>query len=237
MSGLSIAKSLELQLLRPAITRDDVASGVADAVAHHLASACVFPVHVAAAAREAAGSDTRLVAVIGYPCGQDTVRTRLASAEQARIDGADEVAVVLDHSLLVAGDVDEARRELDAIVSSEYWSSLISTRGHGQLTIVAETGELACSRLAPLWQDMHDTVVGFVQTSSGSQARAVTADHVRELRDLLPAGVAIKAVGGVATLVDALALLNAGAVRIGTGSAIAIACEEQEERSMLRRAT
>jgi deoxyribose-phosphate aldolase len=231
VSGLSIAKSLELHLLRPALTRADVIDGAERAGEHNLAAVCVYPVHVAAASRALRGVTTRVVAAIGFPYGQETLPARMAAVEQARLDGAHEVAVMLDHSLLVGGEIDASRRELDSVLGRSYWNSLVNTKGQAQLTIVAETTMLDLALIEPLLADLHETAAGFLQTSTGHQPRAVTEDHVRTLRELLPADVAIKAVGGVAALEDAAGLINAGAVRVGSGSAVSIANEQRHART------
>ena len=234
MSGLSISKSLELTLLRPTVTHDDVRSGCELAQEYHLATVCVYPVHVALAAGVLAGSDTRVCGAIGFPFGQETIAGKLVAIEQAQSDGADEMAVMLDHSTIVSGDLRGALAEVGHICANAFWSSLVSTKGRAQLTLVVETTMYDCTALEPLWELLHDSPVGFVQTSSGHQSRSVTEDHVRLLRDLLPDDVAIKAVGGVHSLPDAIGLLAAGAVRVGTGSAIAIAEEERHQRQVRR---
>ena len=230
MSGLSIAKSLEFPLLRPTVTHDDVRAGCELAREYHLAAVCVDPVHVARASKLLDGADTRVCAAIGFPYGQETIQSRLVAIEQAQADGAHEMAVMLDHSALVSGALPKVLHELERICASSFWSSLTNTKGHGQLTLVAETTLLDVGALGTLWQRLRESPVGFLQTSSGHQARAVTEAHVRGLRELLPPDVAIKAVGGVDSLADATALLSAGAVRVGTGSAIVIAQEERHER-------
>jgi deoxyribose-phosphate aldolase len=81
--------------------------------------------------------------------------------------------------------------------------------------------------IAAVGAELQHRSVGFIQTSSGFQTRAVTEDHIRLLREHLPPEVSIKAVGGVGDLAHAQVLLNAGAVRVGTHSAVSIAREER----------
>lgn len=239
MSGISIAKSLELHLVRPLITRDEVLAGCAQAAAAHLAAVCVWPTHVAAAAAALAGSDTRIRAAIGFPFGQDAPSTKLVACQRALADGAHEVAVMLDHSTLgsTSGQAEPtaALEELDRLLEHAAWSSLTAARGRAELTIVLEAMLLAPEVMAPLLTHLHDSPVGFVQTGSGHQPRAVTEHDIRVLRDLAPADIAIVAVGGVATLTDAAALIVAGAIRVGSGSATLIL--EQERRSRGARPT
>lgn len=227
MSGLSIAKSLEFNLLRPTVTHDDVRRGCELALSYHLAAVCVYPVHVSLASEVLRGTTTNVCAAIGFPFGQDSIPGKLVAIDEAQSDGADEMAVMLDHSAIASGEIARASHELERLSSSMYFGSLITTKGRSQLTVVLETALIDMTTLGPLWTQLADSPVGFVQTSSGHQARAVTVEHVQTLRQLLPENVLVKAVGGVQQHRDALALLSAGAVRVGTGSAIVIAQEER----------
>ncbi|MCW2924544.1 MAG: deoC: deoxyribose-phosphate aldolase [Thermoleophilia bacterium] len=232
MSGISLAKSLELHLLQPLVTRDEVRAGCLRAASSHLAAVCVWPAHVGIAAAELEGSDTRVRAAIGFPYGQEAPTVKLAACDRALRDGADELAVMLDHSALgEGGDPAAARAELDRVLEHAWWSALNAARGRSELTVVLETTMLDLALLEPVLRRLHETPAGFLQTGSGHQPRAVTEQHVRTLREHLPADIAIVAVGGVATHDDAAALLNAGAVRVGSGSAVSIVEAERLARS------
>ncbi len=236
MSGISICKSLELHLVQPGLVRSDIVDACQQASAAHLASVTVLPVHVNTAAAACAGRDTRVTALIGYPWGQETLSTRLHAIEQARVAGADSVAITLDRSLLTTTDLAAAQRELATILEQTGWSSLVNTKGQGTVTIVTETMQLDPVVLEAVCDVLDATSASFLQTSSGSSAAAVTEDHIRMLRGMVPADVGIIATGGVGTLEAAVGLINAGAVRIGSRSALAIAKREQmlrEERAPL----
>ncbi len=236
MSGISIAKSLELHLLQPLITREEVVAACERAGEAHLAAVCVWPVHVPLAAESLAGSDTRIRAAIGFPYGQDRVDVRVAACDRAIRDGAHELAVMLDHSLIedeVAGPAALAE-EVDVLLGHAWWSSLNSARGRGELSVVLETTMLDLPRLQPVLERLYDSPAGFLQTGSGHQARAITERHIRELREQLPHDIAIIAVGGIATLGDAEAMLVAGAVRVGSGAALAIVDQERHAREVRR---
>ncbi|MCW2949603.1 MAG: deoC [Thermoleophilia bacterium] len=235
VTGISIAKSLELHLVRPLITRDEVLAGCAHAAAAHLAAVCVWPVHVATAAAALAGSDTRIRTAIGFPYGQDAPSTKLVACQRALADGAHEVAVMLDHSVLGEGAMvppTSALEELDRLLEHAAWSSLTAARGRAELTIVLESMLLAPDVMAPLLARMHGSPAGFIQTGTGHQPRAVTEHDIRVLRDLAPPDVAIVAVGGIATLDDAEALIVAGAIRVGSGSATLILEQERRNRGV-----
>lgn len=233
MSGISLAKSLELHLLQPLVTRAEVTAGCERAGAAHLASVCVWPAHVRLAAEVLAGSDTRVRAAIGFPYGQDTAEGKLAACDRALQDGAHELAVMLDHSALGPdGDPLAVREELDRILGHAWWSALNAARGRAELTLVLETTMLDLEPLRQVFERLHDSPAGFIQTGSGHQPRAVTEQHVRGLREHLPPDIAIVAVGGVATLEDATELVAAGAVRVGSGSAAAIIDAERHAREV-----
>ncbi|MCZ4496391.1 MAG: deoxyribose-phosphate aldolase, partial [Thermoleophilia bacterium] len=212
---------------------EEVRAGCAQAAAAHLASVSVWPAHVALAVAELAGSDTRVRAAVGFPFGQDTPSIKLAACDRALADGADELAVMLDHGALVdpRDNLAAARVELEQLLEHAGWSPLTAARGRSELTIVIEATMLDLTALDPLLQRLHESPAGFLQTGSGHQPRAVTQEHVRVLRELLPADVAIVAVGGVASLQDAEDLVVSGASRVGSGSAIAIIEQERQDRA------
>lgn len=233
MSGISLAKSLELHLLQPLVTRDEVRAGCLRAATAHLASVCVWPAHVRIAAAELEGSDTRIRAAVGFPYGQEAASIKLAACDRALADGAHELAVMLDHSALGAGgDASAARAELDRVLEHAWWSALNAARGRAELTLVLETTMLDLELLRPIFGRLADSPAGFLQTGSGHQPRAVTEQHIRSLREHLPTDIAIVAVGGVATFDDASALVAAGAVRVGSGGAVAIVEQERHAREV-----
>jgi deoxyribose-phosphate aldolase len=232
MSGISIAKSLELHLLQPLVTREEVRGACRRAGDAHLAAVCVWPVHVATAAEVLAGSDTRVRAAIGFPYGQDVASIKRAACDAALAAGAHELAIMLDHSSLGPDDDPRVLRdELDELLGHAWWSALRASRGRADVTIVLESTMLDLDRLRPVLEQLHESSAGFVQTGSGHQSRAVTEQHVRSLREHLPSDIAIIAVGGIATLADAEATINAGAVRVGSASAVGILEQEQHERA------
>lgn len=235
MAGISVAKSLELVLLRSSVTDDEVVAACQAAAEMHLACISVFPVHVRLAARELTGCDTRVSAAISIPFGHETTAAKLVALDQARSDGADEVAVALDHHALVSGAMDRVKGELDHLEAGLARSLLNLGRSGGEdFTVIIESMHYSPATIAAIGAELEHRSVGFVQTSSGFQTRAVTEDHIRLLRDNLPQDVSIKAVGGVGDLAHAQVLMNAGAVRIGTQGAVSIAHQEQAQLARRR---
>lgn len=232
VSGISLAKSLELHLLQPRISRDDVAAGCRAAAHVHLAAVCVWPAHVRIARDVLAGSDTRVRAAIAFPYGLDVAATKLAACDQARHDGADALSLVLDHSRLAGTDAaDVVAEELDRVLAHAGWTSLRGARGDAELTIVIEMALLPDHVVRTLAQRLDHDAAAFVQTSTGHHPVRTTTQHVRDLREYAPSDVGVIAVGGITTCGEARELIGAGAIRIGTSAALSILDEEQRERT------
>ena len=231
MSGISLAKSLELNLAQPFVTADEVTLASQRAADNHLACVIVWPAHVALVARALEGSDTRVRAAIGFPHGYDVVDVKIAACDRAIADGAHEVAIMLDHtSLGHGGDSAPARAELDRLLGHAWWRSIASARGRAEATIVLETMSVDPYVLSSVLPHLASTVAGFVQTGSGTSGIGVTDEHVRHLRELLPDDIAIIAAGGAGDIDDAHALINAGAVRLASTSALTILEQERHAR-------
>ena len=229
VAGISITKSLDQLLIRPSATVDDVANACELAGDRHLAAVVVYPVHVRLAAGILDASDTRVCAAIGFPYGQETTQSKLVSIDQAQSDGADEMAVMLHHAGLAAGRLRAAVSELQHVLAQTAFGSLTSSRGTGNLTVVIESMMYDLGRMQPLWDALDNPAIGFLQTSSGLQQRTVTAEHLHELRRVLPEHVSIRATGNV-HLAGAEELLAAGATRVCSDVAVTIADEERIAR-------
>jgi deoxyribose-phosphate aldolase len=176
-------------------------------------------------------------AAIGVPGGQLASQEVRAQCERALADGADEIAIMPDHSALV--DPIHPEHALDCIahvIDQAGWAAQTNTRSSVELTLILETMWLGPDRLAPLLNRCEQTPIGFVQTSAGLDAPILTESHVRFLREHTPESIGVIAVGDVASFDVASALLSAGASRLGSAGALAIV---EEERRMIeqRRAT
>lgn len=160
---------------------------------------------------EGKGASPQLIAVVGFPFGAVPAAVKLAEAVAAAEAGADELDVVPDFGALVDRQSTPIHDELAAICELGL-----------PVKVILEVGRLDPEALALLVEISIDAGARFLKSGSGF-GPAVTVDHIEQLRQLARGRAAIKASGGIANLEHALALVEAGATRLGTSRGVALA--------------
>ncbi len=161
--------------------------------------------------RQGKGPTPQLIAVVGFPFGAVPAAVKQAEAEAAAAAGADELDVVPDFGSLADGQSTPIHDELAAICELGL-----------PVKVILEVGRLDPEALALLVEISIDAGARFLKTGSGF-GPPVTAGQVGQLRELARGRAAIKASGGIASLEQALALVEAGASRLGTSHGVALA--------------
>ncbi|WP_439027379.1 deoxyribose-phosphate aldolase [Haloarchaeobius sp. DT45] len=205
MNRQELAASIDHTVLGPETTLDDVRD-VLDAAAEYGMNACIPPCYVAEAAEYA--PDVTLATVVGFPHGQHVPRIKREEGVQAWDDGADELDVVINVGRLKAGDTETVQAELADLVAAVPIpvKVIIETA-----LLTDEEKHAACAAAAEADADM-------VKTSTGFADGGAEVDDVELMSEYLP----VKASGGVGSWADAKAMFDAGAVRIGASSGVAI---------------
>ena len=160
---------------------------------------------------EGKGASPQLIAVVGFPFGAVPAAVKLAEAVAAAEAGADELDVVPDFGALADRQSTPIHDELAAICELGL-----------PVKVILEVGRLDPDVLALLVEISIDAGARFLKSGSGF-GPAVTVDHIEQLRQLARGRAAIKASGGIANLEQALALVEAGATRLGTSRGVALA--------------
>ena len=222
-----LAKTLDHALLDPEATPADLEQMCGEARAHHLASVCVLPEFVEAAAEHLRGCDVKVCAVIGGLLGDEPAKTKIALAQRCTAEGAGEIEVVINVGSMLAGDFLAVRNELAALVHAVRMKAVNSGRGHVLVKVVLETSHLDEKRIRLAGRIIAAAGADFAANSTGRDGSAAVA-HVELLRECLPEGVAVKASGRVETLADVQTMVDAGAARVGTPRAAAIMDEVRE---------
>lgn len=178
----------------------------------HVAAVCVWPHHVALAARELMSAPVRIATVVNFPTGDEGVPHVVAATEQALRDGAHEIDLVLPYRAYLDGAIEHVALMLDAVRAA-------TTEARAVLKVILETGELGgtqhvegASRLAIA----HGA--DFVKTSTGKVPVGATLDATAAmLRTIIGAGrpVGLKVSGGVRTLEQAAAHLEQAETTMG----------------------
>jgi len=209
-----LARLIDHSVLTPEATEADIRAGAVVVREWRIAFYCVQPCWVRAAAAALAGTDARVVTVAGFPHGCDRAEVKAHAAALAVGEGAAEVDMVLNFGALKSGHATVAAAEIEAVVRAVPGIPV---------KVILETAalsgpekELAC-RLAV------DAGAAFVKTSTGFHpAGGATAADVRLLRAAVGPVTGVKASGGIRTLADAIAMIEAGANRIGVSASATI---------------
>jgi deoxyribose-phosphate aldolase len=215
LTTAEIAAIIDHTLLAPGATVDEVRALCREAVEHAFAAVCVNGVWVPEAARAVAGSNVKVCSVVGFPLGASATRVKRFEAEAAIDDGASEIDMVLDVGALKGGDDARARDDVAAVVAAAHARRAI-------VKVILETGLLtddekvrACSLAAAAGAN-------YVKTSTGFGPGGATVADVALMRRTVGPEVGVKASGGIRTIDDARALVEAGATRLGTSRGVAI---------------
>lgn len=214
MNSAELARILDHSVLKPESTLADVVAGAAVVRDWRIGYYCVQPCRVARAVAALAGTDARVVSVVGFPHGCDLPDVKARAAERALADGAREIDTVLDLGALKDGDVQAVRADVAAVVRAA---------AGAPVKVILETAALADDEKRLACRIAVDAGAAFVKTSTGFHpAGGATVADVALLRAAVGPAVGVKASGGIRTLADAQAMIAAGANRIGTSASAAI---------------
>ena len=212
---MNLAAHIDHTLLRPDATEAQIIQLCDEAAAHGFATVCVPPCYVALATAKLAETSVGICTVIGFPLGYSSASVKFKEAEVALYDGATELDMVINISALKSGKTDAIQAEiLDLADLCHVHQSLLKVIIETALLTEVEI-ELACRLCVGGEAD-------FVKTSTGYASRGASVADVELMRRSLPAGVRIKVAGGIRTREAALALLAAGADRIGSSNSLAL---------------
>jgi deoxyribose-phosphate aldolase len=190
-------------------TSKDIESLCREAVEYGFAAVCLNPWHVRFAAGQLEGTAVKVAAVVGFPLGVTTSNVKAFEAEEAVRNGAEEIDLVINLAALKEG--------LSRYVRDELFRVRDCTRG-ALLKVILETALLTNEEKRQAAGLARDVGADMVKTSTGF-AGGATLEDVRLLKETVPE-LGIKASGGIRDTAFALALLDAGAVRLGTSSAV-----------------
>lgn len=210
----NIARYIEHTNLSATVSDKDIDRLVAEATAYGFRAVCVPPFWVKRARREIANADVQLVTVAGFPLGYQMTETKLEEIGLALRDSADEIDVVMNIS---AFKMNHPWFKIDLAKCA--W---LVHEHEAVLKVILETALLTDEEIIRAATIARDAGADFVKTSTGTAGAGAKAAHIRLLRNHLPSHVGIKASGGIKTLDNAKAMIDAGADRIGTSSAVAI---------------
>ncbi|MDG6902043.1 MAG: deoxyribose-phosphate aldolase [Nitrososphaerota archaeon] len=214
------ARLIDHTLLKATATVADIDLLCEEALRFDFWSVCVAPSHVHRARTRLEGSRAKVCAVVGFPLGFAAPSIKLAEAVKAVEDGADEIDVVMNIGAFKSGEDDAVFNEINSLAQFCHTRSKL-LKVIIECCYLTDEEKVKAARLAEL------AGADFVKTSTGMGNGGATPEDVKLLRRALQTRTRIKASGGIGTLEKALAMVAAGADRIGTSSGAKIMGEWQ----------
>ena len=207
---------VEHTLLKQDCTKDDLIKLFNEAKEHKFLGVCVNPAYVSLAKENLAGSGVKVVTVVGFPLGASKSEVTAFEAKTAIADGADEIDMVMNVSAMKSKDYDYIVRDVKMVKEA---------CGDTKLKVILETDLLTKEEIAKACELCVEAKADLVKTSTGFVKGGVGAkpEDVKIMHDIVaPHGMEVKASGGVRSKEEAIAVIEAGASRIGTSSGIKI---------------
>ncbi len=225
LNAAQLARTIEHTLLKPEATPSQIDRLCAEAVRYGFAGVCVNPSYVRHAAQRITEAcrgrpeheTPRIVSVAGFPLGASLPAVKAEEALRAIEDGAAEIDMVIALGALITGDRAAVRDDIETVARSVHGAG-----GDKVLKVILETGVLTAEQIILGCQCALEGEADFVKTSTGFHpSGGATVEHVRLLHRYA-SGMKVKAAGGIRAAAAALAMIEAGAARLGTSTGPAI---------------
>ena len=208
-----VTKLFDHTILKADATREMVERVCREAREHHFMSVCVNSYYTGFVADELQGSDVRVCTVVGFPLGQMSTKAKAAETRIAVEDGADEIDMVINVGALKGGD--------DAVVFEDIRAVRKACEGK-VLKVIIETCLLNEEEKVRACRLAMEAKADFVKTSTGFSTAGAKAEDVALMRKTVGESMGVKASGGIRDKETAMAMVNAGANRLGTSATVAI---------------
>ena len=218
-----LAAMIDHAVLKPTQTERDVVDACAIARKEHIASVCVKPFYVPVTARLLKDSGVDTSTVIGFPHGGQSPEVKVTTASTALHDGATELDMVINIGALIDKDYATVEREVASVVGLAHANEAL-------VKVILETSYLDDAQKVIAPQIAASAGADYVKTSTGFGPEGATVEDVRLLRQTVGEKLGVKASGGIRTLDEALAMIEAGASRLGTSSTGTILAELRHRR-------
>ena len=223
ITSAELAGMIDHTFLKAFGTAADIGKLCAEAREYGFAMVAINPAETAACVRLLEGSGVRTGAAIGFPLGQNTSETKAFETRDAIAKGATEIDTMINVRALQKGETDTVRREIEDMVAICRPAGVICK-------VIFETCYLTDAEKETVCKIALEAGVDFVKTSTGFGTGGATVHDVELMRRAVGDSIGVKASGGIRDLDTALAMIDAGATRIGTSSGVAIVEELKRRR-------
>lgn len=218
MTNKEFNKIFDHTILKPFTKEEDLKKVCEEAVKYGFCSVAVNTGMVKACAEFLKGSDVLVDAAVGFPLGITTIECKVYEAEQAILNGAKEVDYVINIGKIKEGNVDYIKDEMEQLVK-------VCRKYNVTSKVIFENCYLTDEEKITLCEIAKEVKPDFIKTSTGFGPSSATVEDVMLMKKYVGEGVKVKAAGGVRDLQSCMAMLNAGAERIGCSNSSLIADE------------
>lgn len=214
----TVARYIDHTLLKPEAVPEDIVRLCEEAQRYRFATVCVNSGYVELAAQKVAGTGVGVCSVVGFPLGACLTRVKAAEAKAAVQAGASELDMVMNIGLFKAQDYERVRDDIRAVVAE----------AEGRVVkVIIETGLLTAAEKRGATELVIEAGAHFVKTCTGFLGGGATKEDVELLAQVARGRIGVKASGGIRSFKQAMALIAAGATRLGTSAGVAIVNEEK----------
>lgn len=217
MNRMDLARYIDHTILKPDAKESDIIKLCKEALEYKFASVCVNASNVKLADSFLHGTDVKVCTVVGFPLGATTKETKAFEAAQAIENGASEVDMVINIGALKSGKLDVVEEDIKAVANV--------CKGKALLKVIIETCLLTDEEKVTACELSKKAGANFVKTSTGFSTGGATAEDITLMRRSVGPEMGVKASGGIRNLETALAMIKAGATRIGASASISIVNE------------
>lgn len=216
-----MAKYIDHTYLKPEASVNEIRKICDEAKKYHCASVCVNPSYIQYVAQQLEGSGVTPCCVVAFPFGTSTPEAKAFEASDAASKGAREIDMVINVGAIKSGDWLLVKRDIEGVVNA--------VKGRAKVKVIIEACLLTDEEKVKACTVAKLAGAAFVKTSTGYSTGGATGEDVRLMRETVGPEMGVKASGGVRTYDDAIAMLKAGANRLGCSSTMKIVSGVKED--------
>lgn len=221
MTNNEIAAMIDHTVLKASAKTADIEKLCKEAAENSFASVCVNSVWVPLCAEKLAGTGVKVCTVVGFPLGACNHATKAFEARSAVMDGAEEVDMVIDIGAAKDGRWYDVEADVAGVVEAVRKASA-EKNVPGKVKVILENCYLTKEEIVEACRVCVKAKADFVKTSTGFGTGGATVEDVKLMRQTVGSGTGVKAAGGIRDKETAVAMIEAGANRIGCSAGIAI---------------
>ncbi|MDV4934972.1 deoxyribose-phosphate aldolase [Enterococcus faecium] len=211
---MELNRMIDHTILKADASKEAVMQIIEEAKKYHFYSVCINPARVALAKEQLQGEPVAVCTVIGFPLGANTSETKAFETTDAINNGADEVDMVINIGALKSKDDQKVQKDIEAVVEAAKDRALVK--------VIIETSLLDREEIIRACELAKAAGADFVKTSTGFSTGGAKVEDVRLMRETVGPEMGVKASGGIHNEEEAMAMIEAGATRIGTSAGVAI---------------